>query len=113
MRSPKTTSTTSKSIEEITKEDIKSPVSKVLKINEIQEIASILCCNPGDLILIVAGQEKVVNQSLSLIRDRLGTVLGLKDPNSFEFAFITDFPLFERSFKDKMVNISKILINTK
>ena len=84
-----------KSIEELTKEDIKSPVSKVLKINEIQEIASILCCKPGDLILIVAGQEKVVNQSLSLIRDRLGTLLGLKDPNSFEFAFITDFPLFE------------------
>ena len=90
-----------KSIEELTKEDIKSPVSKVLKINEIQEIASILCCKPGDLILIVAGQAKVVNQSLSLIRDRLGTLLGLKDPNSFEFAFITDFPLFEWKEEEK------------
>ena len=90
-----------KSIEELTKEDIKSPVSKVLKINEIQEIASILCCKPGDLILIVAGQAKVVNQSLSLIRDRLGTLLGLKDPNSFEFAFITDFPLFKWKEEEK------------
>ena len=60
-----------------------------------------MCCKPGDLILIVAGQAKVVNQSLSLIRDRLGTLLGLKDPNSFEFAFITDFPQFEWKEEEK------------
>lgn len=84
-----------KSINEIALEDIKSPVSKVLKLNEIQEISSIIPAQPGDLILIVAGPQKIVNQSLSLIRDRLGTDLGLKDPNLFEFAFITDFPLFE------------------
>jgi len=90
-----------KSIEELRDDDIKSPVSKVLKLNEIQEIASILSSTPGDLILIVAGPEKIVNQSLSLIRNHLGTSLGLKDPNSFEFAFITDFPLFEWKEEEK------------
>jgi aspartyl-tRNA synthetase len=90
-----------KSIEDLKDDDIKSPVSKVLKLNEIQEIASILSAAPGDLILIVAGPGKIVNQSLSLIRDHLGTSLGLKDPNSFEFAFITNFPLFEWKEEEK------------
>ena len=90
-----------KSIQDLTIEDIKSPVSKVLKLNEIQEIASIVSSEPGDLILIVAGPKKIVNQSLSLIRDHLGTHLGLKDPNTFEFAFITDFPLFEWKEEEK------------
>jgi len=88
-------SSKAESINAISMEDIKSPVSKILKLNEIQEISSIVAANPGDLILIVAGPKKIVNQSLSLIRDRLGSNLDLKDPNVFEFAFITDFPLFE------------------
>ena len=38
----------------------------------------------------------VVHASLSALRNELGKRLGLVDPDELAFAFITDFPLFER-----------------
>ena len=52
---------------------------------------------PGDLLLLAADKEKVVNDVLNKIRLKLGNDLGLIDKSDFAFCFITDFPLFEYS----------------
>ena len=48
----------------------------------------------NDLLLFAADKEKIVNDVLSKLRNKLGHEMGLvKD--DFAFCFITDFPLFE------------------
>ncbi len=54
-----------------------------------------LSAKPGDLILMVGDAWKTAVTSLGAVRSRLGTMLGLKDPGTFRFCWIIDFPLFE------------------
>ena len=49
----------------------------------------------GDLIALVADSERVVNGTLSRLRDHLGAKLGLADPNVLSLAWVVDFPLLE------------------
>ena len=47
------------------------------------------------MLLFVADKWKVVCNSLGAVRSKLGRELQLYDKNSFAFAWIIDFPLFE------------------
>ena len=58
-------------------------------------LAQEIGAGPGDLVLLMAGPPRQVNQWLSTMRNHMGERLGLKDPNLLVFAFITQFPLFE------------------
>jgi aspartyl-tRNA synthetase len=49
----------------------------------------------GDLILLLADKEQVVNKALAPLRCRLGRELKLYDDKKFEFVWVVDFPLFE------------------
>jgi aspartyl-tRNA synthetase len=46
-------------------------------------------------LLIVAGKEKVVTESLGQLRNKVGKDLKLYDPKAFSFAWVVDFPSFE------------------
>jgi aspartyl-tRNA synthetase len=83
------------SIDSLTAEQARGPMNKFMSIEVIREIAQKTGANPGDLILIVAAAEKMVNAVLGGLRSEMGARLGLKDPDRFEFAWVTDFPLFE------------------
>ncbi|MDR3624013.1 MAG: aspartate--tRNA ligase [Chlamydiales bacterium] len=50
---------------------------------------------PGDLLLLVEGNEKQVNQTLDHLRRRIARERGLIDFTRFEFLWVTDFPLFK------------------
>jgi aspartyl-tRNA synthetase len=50
---------------------------------------------PGDLLLFVADQPKVVNRALSELRLELGERLGLRDRRVLACCWVVDFPLFE------------------
>ncbi len=60
-----------------------------------QRLADRMGASPGDLIMLMAGQEKQVNVWLSAMRGHLAQRLALADPDSLAFAFITEFPLFD------------------
>jgi len=60
-----------------------------------QQLLQRLDAKDGDLLLIVADTEAVANKALAPLRCRLARDLELYDPNSFEFVWIVDFPLFE------------------
>jgi aspartyl-tRNA synthetase len=59
------------------------------------EITTALGANAGDLLLFVAANWKVATTALGAVRSRLGKDLALAPANTFRFAWIVDFPLFE------------------
>ncbi len=83
------------SIETMTEEQVKGPLNRFMSIDVIRDMARATGAKPGDLILIVAGAEKMVNRVLSELRIEMGSRLELGDPNEFSFAWVTDFPMFE------------------
>ena len=85
------------SLDAITDGDVRSPVKQFVSLNAIKEIGRRAGANPGDLVLIVAAGEKVTNVTMNNLRNTLGRRLGLIDDNTFHFAWVTDFPMFDWS----------------
>ncbi len=77
----------------LTMEQVKSVAAKFLVIKEVRAIAEYLEASPGDLILIVAGEEKLAGRVLGELRREMGRRLELADPNLLAFAFVQEFPL--------------------
>ena len=77
-------------------DEVKSPISKFLKEDELKEILNKCDASVGDLILIVADKNSVVFQSLGALRLELAKKLELlKDNKEFKFLWVTEFPLVE------------------
>ena len=73
--------------------EVKSVAAKFLTLEQVREMARRLEADPGDLLLIIAGQSRVVSNVLGALRQEVGLRLGLADPDLLAFAFITGFPL--------------------
>jgi len=73
-----------------------SPIEKFLPADAQAALRQRLKAGTGDLLLIVAGQEEIVCQSLGALRTHLATTLGLIDSarRDFQAAWIIDFPSF-------------------
>lgn len=72
-----------------------SPLAKFVSDAKKTEVAAALDLKEGDLLLMVADQEKVVCDVLSRLRLYLGDKLGLIPKEEFRFLWVTDFPLLE------------------
>ena len=77
--------------------EIKSPIVKFLKPEEIAAIVARANAASGDLIMLVADVPKVVASTLSALRNEMGSRLGLRDDKMLAFAWVVDFPLVEWS----------------
>lgn len=82
-----------------TEEGFQSSIVKYFSASELSEIKEILEVETGDLILIAAGPESIVNQSLDHLRRHIAKEEGLMDPSHLEFVWVEEFPLF--SYNDK------------
>jgi len=71
------------------------PVAKNLTDTEKDLLAETADLEAGDLILFVAGESKIVNPTLDILRCHFGNRLNLTDNNQFHFTWITRFPLLE------------------
>jgi aspartyl-tRNA synthetase len=78
-------------------EMVKSAAAKFLSLDEVKAIAGRLEANIGDLLLIVAGENKLVSNVLGELRREMGSRLRLTAPESLAFAFIVEFPMFEKN----------------
>lgn len=74
--------------------EIKSPISKFLKDEELNGIVEKMDGKTGDLILIVADKNSVVFAALGALRIHVAKELNLIDKNLYKFLWITEFPLF-------------------
>ncbi len=87
-------------LENLKMEDVKSVAAKYLNLSQVKEMAALCNASPGDLLLIVAGKPSVVEASLNELRKEMGKRLELTNPDTLAFAFVTDFPLFEKGEKE-------------
>lgn len=79
---------------------IKSSVDKFYNEEELKKWAAAFNAQPGDLILLLAGEEHKTRKALSELRLEMGNRLGLRDKNTFACHWVIDFPLLE--FNDEL-----------
>jgi len=80
-------------LDELDMAAVRSVAARYLTVEQVREMARRLQAGPGDLLLIVAGEVKMVNRVLSELRREMGQRLGLADPDVMAFAFVQNFPL--------------------
>lgn len=74
---------------------IKSSVDKFYNEDDLKKWAAAFHAQPGDLILILAGDANKTRKALSELRLEMGNRLGLRDKNTFACHWVIDFPLLE------------------
>ncbi len=79
----------------ITADAESSSFEKFLKPEEVAAIRERMGAEVGDVLLIVADKNQVVYDSLGQLRNHLARKLELIQPNTYDFLWVTDFPLFE------------------
>lgn len=83
------------------KDKVRSPIAKFLDEGEISQMIKAVGAEPGDFIFAVADTSKVVPRVLGALRIELAKRLNLADPKSFNFLWVTDFPLFQFDEEEK------------
>ena len=78
-----------------------SPIAKFLSEEERKGIAEALDLQIGDIVFFQAGEPSMVNAALGNLRVHLANHLKLIPENSFNFLWVTDFPLYEYNEEDK------------
>jgi aspartyl-tRNA synthetase len=81
----------------------RSPIAKFFSEEKKTELNTQLEVEVSDVLLFAAGDYDTVKTSLSVVRNKLGKDLGLIDPNAFAFAWVLDFPLFEKTDEGGLV----------
>jgi len=74
---------------------LKSSVDKFYNEEELKNWATACKAEPGDLMLILAGNEDKTRKAMSELRLEMGARLGLRDKNKFSCLWVLDFPLLE------------------
>jgi len=85
----------------VTAEGWQSPIAKFFTTDEIAAMDKAFSSEEGDLLLFVADKPKIVNDSLGKLRNHLASILGFLDKETFNFVWITDFPLLEWDDEEK------------
>lgn len=73
----------------------KSSIDKFFDEIELAHIAQKFNGEPGDLLLLLAGEKEKTRKALGEVRLLMGTQLGLRDKNKFSALWVLDFPLLE------------------
>ena len=77
---------------------VKSSVDKFYSQDVLQQVKAKFSAEPGDLILILSGEDAMkTRKQLGELRLHMGSLLGLRDKNSFACLWVIDFPMFEWS----------------
>ncbi|WP_379965931.1 aspartate--tRNA ligase [Ectobacillus sp. sgz5001026] len=79
----------------VEEDGIKGPITKFLTEEDSAAILQLVEGTVGDLIVFVADRKSIVADSLGALRLKLGKELQLIDENTFNFLWVTDWPLLE------------------
>lgn len=74
---------------------LRSSVDKFYSEQDLKGWAEMTNAQPGDLILVLAGERMKTLKALSELRLEMGRILNLRDPNVFKPLWVVDFPLLE------------------
>jgi aspartyl-tRNA synthetase len=70
-------------------------VDKFYSQDDLKVIANAFEAKPGDLMLVLCGDEDKTRKALCELRLEMGTRLGLRDNTKFSPLWVVDFPLLE------------------
>ena len=73
----------------------KSSVDKFYDQTQLQKWAEATNAKPGDLVLVLSGEDATVRKQMNELRLHMGDELGLRSPNDFAPVWVLDFPLLE------------------
>ncbi len=74
-----------------------SPIIKFFSDEEQKSLYETMNAETDDVLIFVADTKKVCLQSLSELRLLMGDKLGLINENEFNFSWVIDFPMFDKS----------------
>lgn len=74
---------------------VRSPIGKFFTEDTLSKLKAQLAAEPEDLLLFVAAEPEVVATVLGALRLHVGELLQLIPANTFNFLWVTDFPLLE------------------
>tara|TARA_Y100000588_G_scaffold307069_1_gene330988 strand:+ start:4621 stop:6390 length:1770 start_codon:yes stop_codon:yes gene_type:complete len=83
------------------KEGLQSPIVKFLEDELINNLLKKLNAKTGDIIFFGAGQTKIVNDSLSALRDKLAKDLNLLT-SAWSPCWVIDWPMFELNLNNEI-----------
>lgn len=75
--------------------DVRGPIAKFFSVELKDELFMRLDAQPGDLLLFIADERRIVYEVTDILRRHLAAQLNLVDPNEIAFVWVLDFPLFE------------------
>jgi aspartyl-tRNA synthetase len=81
-----------------------SSIGKFFSDDLLNELFEKVHGSTSDLVLIAAGKETTVNQALDHLRRHLGKQLKLIPKNTYNFLWVTDFPLFVWDEEEKRLS---------
>lgn len=85
----------------VQKEELQSPIIKFFEKDMLDRLLSTMGAEPGDTLVFIAGQPKVVADALAHLRLSLGSLLKLIDEKKINLAWVTEFPLLEYDAEEK------------
>ena len=88
----------------VTAAGLESNIVKFFSHAHQKAIIETTCAEPGDLLLFVADNKKVVFPALGNLRLEIAKKLNLIDPKAFNFLWVHDFPMFEYDEKEGKYN---------
>jgi len=74
---------------------IKSSVDKFYSEEDLKHWVAQFHAEPGDLLLILAGEANKTRKQLNELRLEMGNRLGLRNPDDYKVLWVLDFPLLE------------------
>lgn len=84
--------------------EVKSPIAKFLKPDELEAIKAKTNAEEGDTVFFGADTRGKVNKVLGRLRNEFAEHFGLKDPNIVALAWIVDFPFYEYDETTKKID---------
>lgn len=79
----------------VAEDGIRSPIAKFFAPETVEEMIRALGARPGDMMVFVADTPAKASEILGALRLDLAQELGLLDPKTFNFVWVTLFPLLE------------------
>ena len=79
----------------ITENGVEGSIAKFYADAAGQQLIELMGAKPGDLLLFVADQKKIVNRALGEVRLKVAGELGLRDGKQFRCCWVLNFPMFD------------------
>ena len=84
----------------------KGPIAKFFSESAVLDLMKNCKITEKDSVFFVCNKEKEANKFAGIARQKIGEELKLIDQNSFNFCWITDYPMYEYDEKEKKIDFS-------